>query len=168
MFYILIHNVNAHWRLKNQLEGDFTLAVDSESRITTFLSHTLFYKSAPPAKQNHTFRACQKYMEFPFRGSPLLSSLGRSSLWLESIGVVTWSCYLPILNLRLPIFFILLISLQQNTSFIEINAFRASFLCSLLGVCEIQKICVLYINSYCKRTLAPLKSARGWFYLGSW
>ena len=68
MLYILIHIINAHRRLKNQLEGDFTLAVDSESRIAIFLSHTLFYKSAPPAKQNHTFRACQKSMESPFRG----------------------------------------------------------------------------------------------------
>ena len=64
MFYILIHSVNVHRRLKNQLEGDFTLAVDSDSRITSFVSHTLFYKSAPPAKQNHTFRACQKSIEW--------------------------------------------------------------------------------------------------------
>ena len=139
------------------------------NRASLFSYHILFfYKSAPPAKQNHTFRACQKSVE----------SL---RLWLPTWGP-RWSIDDPlqISDYRLEAsdyqfqaahqchFFVLLISPQQFASFIEINAFRASFLCSLLGVCAILKICVSYINSYCKRTLAPSKSARGWFYLGSW
>ena len=51
-------------------------------------------------------------------------------------------------------FFVLLISPQQFASFIQINVFKASFLCSLLGGCEILKICLLYINSYSTCTSA--------------